>query len=57
VKYTQRTILTPIPPTVSWDALNAQIRERCLLRRSERVRGSELTIGERLVGDQSACVP
>ena len=57
VKYTQRTILTPIPQAPSWEALNDEIRERCLLRRGERVRGSELTIGERLAGDQSAFLP
>jgi transposase len=57
VKYTQRTILTPIPQAADWDALNVQIRERCLRRRSETVRGSAATIGERLVADVAAFQP
>jgi transposase len=57
VKYTQRTILTPIPHAASWEALNAQVRERCLRRRQERVRGSDGTIGERLAADIAAFLP
>ena len=57
VKYTQRTILTPIPHAPSWEALNAMIRGRCVARRADRVRGSELTIGERFAADQSALLP
>lgn len=57
VKFTQRTILTPIPHAPSWEALNEQVRERCLLRRADRIRGSEQTIGERLTADQSALLP
>jgi transposase len=57
VKYTQRTILTPIPQAASWEALNAQVLERCLARRADRVRGSEGTIGERLVADVAAFLP
>ena len=57
VKYTQRTILTPIPQAADWEALNQQIRERCLRRRDERVRGSDGTIGERMVADVAAFLP
>lgn len=57
VKYTQRTILTPIPSAPSWAALNEQVRERCLRRRADRIRGSEQTIGERLLADQAAFLP
>ena len=57
VKWTQRTILTPIPAAASWDELNAQIRARCLERRGDRVRGAEGTIGERLVADVAAFLP
>jgi transposase len=57
VKYTQRTILTPIPHAPSWEALNAMIRSRCVARRADRVRGSELTIGERFAADQAALLP
>ncbi len=57
VKYTQRTILTPIPQAVSWEALNRQVRDRCLQRRHDRVRGSVGTIGERLVADVAAFLP
>ena len=57
VKYTQRTILTPIPEAADWDALNAQIRERCLRRQSEQIRGATGTIGERLAADVAAFLP
>ena len=57
VKYTQRTILTPIPQAASWEALNEVIRARCLQRRQDRVRGSDGTIGERLVRDLAAFLP
>ncbi len=57
VKWTQRTILTPIPAAESWDALNQVIRARCLQRRGERVRGAEGTIGERLEADVAAFLP
>jgi hypothetical protein len=57
VKYVQRTILTPIPQAADWESLNSQVRERCLRRREERVRGSEGTIGERLVADVAAFLP
>lgn len=57
VKYTQRTIMTPIPQAATWDDLNAQVRERCLRRREERVRGSAGTIGERMAADVAAFLP
>jgi hypothetical protein len=57
VKYTQRTILTPIPHAADWESLNDQIRDRCLRRRNETVRGSAATIGERLVADVAAFLP
>jgi len=57
VKYTQRTILTPIPSAPTWEALNELIRERCLRRRGEVVRGSPGTIGERMVADVAAFLP
>lgn len=57
VKYTQRTILTPIPQAADWDALNAQIRARCLKRRQDQVRGAVGTIGERLQADVAAFLP
>lgn len=57
VKYTQRTILTPIPQATDWEALNHQIRERCLRRRDEHVRGSDGTIGERMAADVAAFLP
>ncbi len=57
VKYIQRTILTPIPQAPDWESLNLQARERCLQRRDERVRGSDGTIGERLVADVAAFLP
>lgn len=57
VKYTQRTILTPIPQAASWEALNEQIRARCLERRQDVVRGSTGTIGDRLAADLAAFLP
>jgi len=57
VKYTQRTILTPIPQAADWEALNHQIRERCLRRRDEHVRGSDGTIGARMAADVAAFLP
>jgi len=57
VKYTQRTILTPVPHAPDWETLGAQVRERCLARRAERVRGSDGSIGERLLADQTAFLP
>ena len=57
VKYTQRTILTPVPQAADWDALNVQIRDRCVRRRDETVRGADRTIGERLRDDRAAFLP
>lgn len=57
VKWTQRTILTPIPVAASWEALNEQIRASCLERRGDVVRGSVGTIGERLLADVAALMP
>ena len=57
VKFAQRTVLTPIPQAATWEALNAQIRERCLARRNDVVRGSPGTIGERLAADVAAFRP
>ena len=57
VKYTQRTILTPIPDAADWKLLNLQVRERCRQRRDEHVRGSAGTIGERMAADVAAFLP
>ena len=57
VKWTQRTILTPIPAAESWEALNQEILARCMERRGDHIRGSAGTIGERLVADVAAFLP
>jgi transposase len=57
VKWTQRTLLTPIPQAASWDALNEQVRARCLQRRAAVVRGNSATIGERFRADLAALLP
>lgn len=57
VKYTQRTILTPIPEAVDWETLNTLIRERCLRRRHDVIRGATGTIGERMKADVAALMP
>ena len=57
VKYTQRTILTPIPQAATWAALNAQVQDRCRQRQGETIRGSVGTIGERMQADRAAFLP
>jgi transposase len=57
VGYTRRNFLVPIPEVASYAALNAHLLAHCRQRQSERLRGHEETIGERLLRDQAAFLP
>ncbi len=50
----RRAFLVPIPRAASFDALNARLVTACLSRRSQRLRGKDGTIGERLAADRAA---
>jgi transposase len=57
VKFTQRTLMTPVPPAASFEALNASLIEACRARQGERAGRHEETIGERLVRDLAVLSP
>jgi len=57
VGYARRNFLVPIPEFASYAALNAYLAEQCRKRQSDRLRGHEETIGERLLRDQAAFLP
>jgi transposase len=54
VKHAQRNFLTPLPEAPSFEALNADLEERCRARQGERAGRHAETIGERLVADVAA---
>jgi transposase len=57
VGYSRRNFMVPIPRAHSWDELNAQLAERCRMRRERRLRGHKETIGERFERDRAAMLP
>jgi transposase len=57
VGYSRRNFMVPIPCASSWDELNAQLAERCRVRRERRLRGHQETIGERFERDRAAMLP
>jgi transposase len=57
VGYSRRNFMVPIPRASSWDELNAQLAERCRMRRERRLRGHQETIGERFERDRAAMPP
>jgi transposase len=57
VGYSRRNFMVPIPRASSWDELNAQLAERCRMRRERRLRGHQETIGERFERDRAAMLP
>jgi len=57
VGYSRRNFMVPIPCASSWDELNAQLTERCRVRRERRLRGHQETIGERFERDRAAMLP
>jgi hypothetical protein len=54
VGYARRNFLVPIPVFESFEALNAHLMECCRRRLSDRLRGQDGTIGERLERDLAA---
>jgi transposase len=54
VGYARRNFLVPIPEFESYAALNAYLAEQCRRRQTDRLRGHDETIGERMVRDQAA---
>ncbi len=57
VGYSRRNFMVPIPRASSWDELNAQLAERCRMRRERRLRGHKETIGERFERDCATMLP
>jgi len=57
VGYSRRNFMVPIPHVASFAELNAQLLECCRRRLSERLRGHDETIGERLARDRAALLP
>ena len=51
VGYARRNFLVPVPVFDSFDALNADLADRCRKRQADRLRGHANTIGERLTHD------
>ena len=51
VGYARRNFLVPIPVFESFEALNAHLLESCLKRQTDRLRGHDGTIGDRLERD------
>lgn len=54
VGYARRNFMVPIPVFADFEALNAYLMENCRKRMSDRLRGHEDTIGERLAHDLAA---
>ena len=54
VGYARRNFMVPVPVFADFDALNANLLERCRKRLADRPRGHDGTIGERLVHDLAA---
>ena len=54
VGYARRNFLVPIPAFADFEALNAHLLERCRKRLTDRLRGHDGTIGERLERDLAA---
>ncbi|HEV2039704.1 MAG TPA: IS21 family transposase [Casimicrobiaceae bacterium] len=57
VGYARRNFMVPIPRATSFSELNAKLLEHCRRRWSDRLRGHDETIGERLVRDRAALLP
>lgn len=54
VGYARRNFMVPVPVFADFDALNADLLERCRTRLTDRLRGHGGTIGERLERDLAA---
>lgn len=57
VDYSRRNFMVPIPNFSTWDAFNDWLEERCRKRQSDKLRGHEGTIGERLQRDLEEMAP
>jgi transposase len=57
VKHARLNFMTPVPEAASFDALNAEIAERCRARQGERAGRHAETIGERLAADLAVLRP
>jgi transposase len=57
VGYARRNFLVPVPRAASWEELNGKLREDCLQRRGQRIRGEKGTIGERFERDREKLLP
>ena len=53
----RRNFLVPVPSFQSFDALNAQLEQKCLERMDARLRGHDETIGQRMERDLEALQP
>ena len=54
VGYVRRNFLVPVPSFQSFDALNAHLEERCLMRMDAQLRGHDEAIGQRMERDLDA---
>jgi transposase len=54
VGYSRRNFMVPIPHFPSYAAFNTYLEERCTNRQTEKLRGHNETIGERMLRDRSA---
>ena len=57
VGYARRNFMVPVPHFASFQDFNDWLADRCLERRSHRVRGHQETIGERFERDEAAFLP
>jgi transposase len=57
VGYARRNFMVPIPRAAGFPELNAQLIDYCRRRLTDRLRGHDDTIGERLVRDREAFLP
>ena len=57
VGFARRNFFVPVPSFESFEALNADLEQRCVERRGARLRGHTETIGERFERDRAALLP
>lgn len=57
VGFSRRNYLVPIPDVADFDELNAELLRRCEERKQDRIRGRDLTIGERFEEERGRLLP
>ena len=57
VGYARRNFMVPVPNAVSWEELNAHLRQECVKRRERKLWGHQETIAERFEGDREKLLP